>query len=281
MAIFLGLAAALTYGAGDFVGGLVTRRAPLLTVVFLSQVAGTALLVSAFPFFVGGAPTGPALAWGAGSGAAGAIGVLLLYKGLAAGQMSVVAPITAVEAAAVPVLWGLLSGERPAPLALAGVALALVAVVLVAGFDPSGIKRSRGDALAPGVREALGAGLGFGLFFVLLAEAGSTELWPLAGARAASLSVLGVLLLARRHPVRAPRGTAGPIIAAGVFDVAANVLYLLSTREGLLSIVAVLTSLYPVSTVLLARIVLGERIARPQIAGLGVALGGVVLMASS
>ncbi|MDQ4125351.1 MAG: EamA family transporter, partial [Actinomycetota bacterium] len=106
MAIVLGLAAALTYGAGDFVGGLVTRRAPLFTVVLLSQVAGTALLFASAPFFVDSGPTASALAWGGASGVAGATGVLFLYKGLAAGRMSVVAPITSVEAAVAPVVWG-------------------------------------------------------------------------------------------------------------------------------------------------------------------------------
>ncbi|MDQ3916784.1 MAG: EamA family transporter, partial [Actinomycetota bacterium] len=114
MAIVLGLAAALTYGAADFVGGLASRKAPLLSVVLLSQIAGTALLLAALPFFLDPGPSTSSLAWGAGSGAAGATGVLFLYKGLAAGSMSVVAPITAVEAAGVPVLWGLATGERPA-----------------------------------------------------------------------------------------------------------------------------------------------------------------------
>lgn len=279
MAILLGLAAALTYGAGDFVGGLVTRRAPLFTVVLLSQVAGTALLVAAVPFFVDSGPTASALAWGAASGAAGATGVLFLYKGLAAGRMSVVAPITSVEAAVVPVVWGLASGERPPLLALAGVVVALVAVLLVAGFEPGRATAQRGGRLAPGVLEAVIAGVAFGLFFVLLDGAGDdTSLWPLVGGRTASLTVLTILVIVRRERIAAPGGTLVPIVTAGVLDVAANLLYLLSTREGLLSIVAVLTSLYPASTILLARIVLGERMGRLQVAGLALAVAGVVMM---
>lgn len=286
MAILLGLAAALTYGAGDFVGGLVSRRAPLFSVVLLSQVAGTALLLVAVPFFVESGPTASAVAWGGASGAAGATGVLFLYKGLAAGRMSVVAPITSVEAAVVPVVWGLAAGERPAIVALVGVVVALAAVVLVAGFDPgeaagedgSG-STERGGRLAPGVAEALIAGVAFGAFFVLLDGAGDeTGLWPLVGGRTASLTILTILVLARRERISAAPGTRVPIVAAGVLDVAANLLYLLATREGLLSIVAVLTSLYPASTILLARIVLGERMGRLQVAGLVLAAAGVVMM---
>jgi drug/metabolite transporter (DMT)-like permease len=285
MAILLGLAAALTYGAGDFVGGLVTRRAPLFSVVVLSQVAGTTLLLATVPFFVESGPTGSALLWGGASGVAGATGVLLLYKGLAAGRMSVVAPITSIEAAIVPVVWGLATGERPPALALAGVLVALVAVVLVAGFQPKRPETRTDDPaagarrLAPGVPEALLAGVAFGLFFVLLDGAGDdTGLWPLVGGRIASLTVLTVLVLARRERIASAPGTRLQIAAAGVLDVAANLLYLLSTREGLLSIVAVLTSLYPASTILLARVVLGERMGRLQIAGLGLAVAGVVMM---
>lgn len=287
MAILLGLAAALTYGAGDFVGGLVTRRAPLFTVVLLSQVAGTALLLVAVPFFVDSGPSAPALAWGGASGVAGATGVLFLYKGLAAGRMSVVAPITSVEAAVVPVVWGLGTGERPPVLALAGVVVALAAVVLVAGFEPSEVAKEEGPVsgpgrtrrLAPGVADALAAGIAFGAFFVLLDGAGDdSSLWPLVGGRTASLTILVVLVFARRERIAPAPGTGVPIVAAGALDVAANLFYLLATREGLLSIVAVLTSLYPASTILLARIVLGERMGRLQVAGLGLAAAGVVMM---
>lgn len=282
MAILLGLAAALTYGAGDFVGGLVTRRAPLFSVVLLSQVAGTALLFASVPFFVESGPTVRALVWGGASGAAGATGVLFLYKGLAAGRMSVVAPITSVEAAVFPVVWGLATGERPPTLALGGVLVALIAVVLVAGFQPGDVAEDDGaqrGRLAPGVPAALVAGLAFGAFFVLLGGAGDdTGLWPLVGGRAASLTILTILVLARRESIAAAPGTRVPIVAAGVLDVAANLLYLLATREGLVSIVAVLTSLYPASTILLARVVLGERMGRLQVAGLGLAAAGVVMM---
>ena len=284
MAIVLGLAAALTYGAADFVGGMASRKAPLLSVVLLSQVAGSALLLAALPFFLDPGPTAAALGWGAGSGAAGATGVLFLYRGLAAGPMSVVAPITAVEAAGVPVLWGLATGERPATVALIGVVVALVAVVLVAGYEPPASRAAERIPFlrAPGVADALIAGVSFGAFFILLSKAGDDAgLWPLVGARGASLSLLGVLVVSRRHALTAAPGTRSAIVAAGLLDVAANLLYMLSTREGLLSIVAVLTSLYPATTVLLARVFLGERIGRLQMAGLAAAVAGVVMMAAA
>lgn len=291
MALVLGLAAALVYGAADFTGGLATRRTHALAVVVLSQVAGLGVLLVALPFIADGAPAGGDLARGAVAGIGGGAGVALLYRGLAVGRMSVVAPITAVGAAALPLLWGLLAGERPSSWALAGVVLALLAVVLVsaapgaqpgdvaaAGPGAGGIVRS-GRALGPGVGEAVLAGVGFGVFFVVLegtsADAG---LWPLLGART-SILVAGAAALATRTPLRAAPGQRGRIALAGVLDMGANVLYLLASRQGLLSLVAVTVSLYPATTVLLARFVLGERLGTAQRSGLALAAAGVGLIA--
>lgn len=301
MAIVLGLAAALVYGAADFTGGLATRRTHALAVVVLSQAAGLVVLLVTLPFVADGGPAGGDLARGAVAGIGGGAGVALLYRGLAVGRMSVVAPITAVGAAALPLLWGLVAGERPSPWALAGVVLALVAVVLVsaaqgsepgdvaaAGPGAGGVVRARpgaggaartGRALGPGVGEAVLAGLGFGAFFVVLegtsADAG---LWPLLGART-SILVAGAAALATRTPLRAAPGQGGRIALAGVLDMGANVLYLLAARQGLLSLVAVIVSLYPASTVLLARFVLGERLGPAQRIGLTLAAAGVALIA--
>jgi drug/metabolite transporter (DMT)-like permease len=287
MAVILGLLAAVTYGAADFMGGFVTKRTNVLTVVLLSQAAGSLLLVAALPFFLDRDPSAEALLWGAAAGVGGALGVTFFYQGLSIGRMSVVAPVTAVEAASIPILFGLLSGERPSLVASAGVLLALVAVALVSSApdgsedaEPRG-KGVIGSLLAqPGLPHALAAGLGFGAFFILLAEGGrDTGLWPLIGARSSSLLVILVLALVLRTTLRPASGTGPGIVAAGVLDVAANVLYLLASREGLLSLVAVLTSLYPASTVLLARVVLGERIVPLQALGLGSAAAGVTLIA--
>lgn len=287
MEVILGLGAAIAYGAGDFAGGLVSRRTNVLVVVGLSQVIGTATLIPVL-FLVGGHLTSSAVGWGAISGIAGGIGVILLYTGLARGRMSVVAPVTAVLAAIVPVGFGLFEGERPTILALAGVVIALGAVGLVSAAPDPGAPGGGAGTDDPSVRdepsgiiEALGAGIGFGFFFVALAKAGSDSgLYPILFARVGSLGLVGTIILFTRPSVTGLRGSRAGIIVAGVLDVAANVLYLLATRQGLLSLVAVLTSMYPATTVLLARTVLHERFARAQTVGLILAAAAVALIAT-
>lgn len=294
MALLLGLGAAVVYGSADFLGGLASRRSPVLAVVAVSQLAGLGVLL-ALIWFLPGTPSAVALAWGAASGVAGGGGVALLYRGLSLGRMGVIAPTTAVGAAAVPVLFGLATGERPSALALMGVVVALAAIVLVS-LTPAPDHAGTPEAVAPGVGvaapsaqptarlpaglpEAVAAGLAFGAFFILLAEAGDDAgLWPLIGARASSLGlvVAGALLTGRA--LRPARGTLGLVVGSGVLDMLANALYLLATFSGLLSLVAVLTSLYPASTVVLARVALRERLAPVQIFGLTCAAGGVTLI---
>jgi drug/metabolite transporter (DMT)-like permease len=279
MEIVLGLGAALTYGAADFVGGFVTRRAHVLAVVLGSQLVGAVALAAVMPALVGEPATGRALAWGAASGLAGAIGVVFLYRGLAGGRMSVVAPVTAVVAATLPVIFGLVVGERPPGVALAGVAVALVAIGLISRPGPSDRRDAAGSD--SGVGLALVAGVGFAAFFILLERAGpAAGLWPLVGARASSILLTGALALLTSAPLRSATGMARPIAVVGLLDAAANVLYLLATQRGLLSLVAVLTSMYPATTVLLARFLLGERLTRLRAAGLGVAATAVALMAA-
>ena len=276
MAIALGLAAALTYGAADFFGGLATKRSNEFSVVVCSQFIGSSLLVISIPFFLDAPFSAEALYWGMGAGFAGLLGVLLLYRGLARGRMSVVAPTTGVLAASSPVVAGLLLGERPGALSLTGVAVALVAVVLVSTSPEHGGERSGYS----GFREAAGAGVAFGAFFILLSLAGDDSgLWPLIGARIASLGGGLLFALVAQRSLSPERGTLGLIAGAGVLDVAANLFYLLATRSGLLSLVAVLTSMYPGATVVLARFVLAERLHRLQLIGLGCAAVGVALIA--
>jgi drug/metabolite transporter (DMT)-like permease len=277
MAIILGIAVALTYGAADFLGGLATKRAPLAGVIVVSQLVGTPVMLLLLPFG-GGHPTARALLFGALAGVAGGFGLACLYRGLAIGRMSVVAPITAIGAAVLPAAWGLASGERPSRLALAGVAIALTSVVLVS--------RVQGDETeAAGGRSSLVlaavAGIGFGGVFIFLGRAGhDTGLWPLVGTRAASISMLAIGALALRQPLRPPRSAMSLVVGAGALDMGANVLYLLASRRGLLSLVAVLSALYPATTVVLARFSLRERIGRLQLGGLALAGAGVVLIAA-
>jgi drug/metabolite transporter (DMT)-like permease len=293
MAVVLGLLVSLTYGAGDFFGGLAAKRARAGAVVLGSFALSTVLLVVATSLWwsVGTlpAPRGRDLALGAATGVVGPAALGLLYHGLAVGRMSVVAPITAVLAAVVPFTWGLATGDRPGALAVAGVVVALVAVGFISGApEHADTLREPGEAPLRSdrgvVAVAVGAGLGFGVVYVLL---GSTTddagLWPLLVARPLAVvlatGALTVLAVTRSAPVRSelavPPGARSLVAAAGVLDVGANTIYLAATRQGLLSIVAVLSSLYPAATVVLARVVLGERLHRQQVAGLVLAAAGV------
>lgn len=293
MAVVLGLLVSLTYGAGDFFGGLAAKRARAGAVVLGSFVLSTVLLVVATGvWWAAGtlpSPQGRDLALGAATGVVGPAALALLYHGLAVGRMSVVAPITAVLAALVPFAWGLATGDRPGALAIAGVVVALVAVGFISGApEHADSLREPGEAPLRSdrgvVAVACGAGLGFGVVYVLL---GSTTddagLWPLLVARPLAVvlaaAALAVAATSRRRSVAAalttPPGARHLVAAAGVLDVGANTIYLAATRQGLLSIVAVLSSLYPAATVVLARVFLGERLHRQQVAGLVLAAVGV------
>ena len=277
MAVVLALASAVVYGVADFCGGIASRRAAAAAVVALSQAAGLVVVALLLPW-LGGAPVPGDLAWGAAAGVAGGAGLLLFYRALATGVMSVVAPVTAVSAAALPVLGGLALGERLGAAAVAGIVLALVAVVLVAAEGGlSSLRSARPATVAP----ALAAGAGFGLFFVLLERTGDDAgLTPLAASRVVSVLVVGGLALATVRSVRVPRRVLPVVLAAGVGDMAANALFLLATQAGgQLAVTGVLASLYPVSTVVLAQVLLRERLAGAQQAGLAVAAAAVVLIA--
>ena len=280
MAVLLGVASALVYGAADFLGGLASRRSSPYSVVVWSQFAGLIVLVVAVAVLGDPIPGRADLAWGVLGGIGGGGGVVLLYRGLSVGRMSVVAPTAAVGGASLPVLVGILLGERPSPLALAGVVLALAAIVLVSSSSVAS-EEHRTHRVPPGLFEAIGAGIGFALFFVALDNVpASAGLWPLLAARV-SIVVAAVAGLAMRTTLRPARADIGGIVACGIADMVANLLYLLASRRGLLAIVAVLVSLYPASTVLLARVVLGERLSGMQIIGLIAAAVGVGLIAGA
>jgi drug/metabolite transporter (DMT)-like permease len=284
VAVLLGLGAAITYGTADFIGGLVTRRNPVARVVFLSKAAGLVLYLAAAPLLLGASDLGLAWAWGLAAGAAGSVGIGFLYRGLARGRMSVVAPITAVLSAVIPVLFGLTIGERPSPIQLIGVAVALLAVALVsAAPDPLAEPEAsaRGRLARSGVVDALVSGVGIGAFLILITRAGEDSgSWPLIAARVGEIAIMGVILAASRTGLRPDRGTGKAIGTTGALDSAANLFYLLGTQLELISVVVVLTSLYPAATVLLARVFLQDRLSRGQLAGLILALAGVVMLAA-
>ena len=264
MGILLALAAAVLYGISDFGGGLASRRLGSLRVsVAGSAVAAMAAWVTLI--LVGGpGPSLRAVAWGLASGLAGGAGTLVLYRGLARGQMSVVGPLSAVGAAVVPVVAGVALGERPSLLSVAGVLVALPAIVLVAA---SGSVRGK---LGAGLFDGLAAGLAFGILFVGLAQAGrNAGLWPVASEQTGALLITLAIAVKTREPLRIPLRAAGLPVLAGASGLAATLAYFYATHFSMLAIAAVLVSLYPGVTVLLARTVLHERFTPAQRAGLG------------
>jgi drug/metabolite transporter (DMT)-like permease len=316
----LGLSSGLCWGAADFFGGMQSRRLPALTVAFWSQVAGALGLAVALAVI--GSPPGPSAAgigWGLVGGLASGCALVLFYRGLAEGTMSVVAPVSACGAV-VPVAVALLTGHRPTALAGLGVLAAVTGVVLVSRTHP-GPPTLRGRPVQRGrpgrvVMMALGSALGFGLFYVFV-DAGTTgsrgaPLWVIAGARVSSLLMLSTIALAGRwsapsrpaqrgsglgrsplrrsglgrsglgrSPLRWPGRRIGPVALVGIGDTGANLLFALAAVSGNLAVVGVLGSLYPVATVVLARWLLGERLSGGQHAGVVLALTGVGLLAAA
>jgi drug/metabolite transporter (DMT)-like permease len=275
----LALVSAVCYGAADFIGGLATKRAGTLAVVVLSQLSGLLLLLAMLPALPAATPTRLDYIWGAIAGLTGGTGVALLYRALAIGVMAVVAPTTAVCAVVIPVLVAVSLGERPGLMTIGGIALAIVAIVLVSQSDhpepePRDPHSPRG---ASAFSLALLAGVVIGLFFVALARTSSEAgLWPLVTARVVSVTLFTALALATSQALRIPLSVLGLVVGAGILDMLANLLYLLATRAGPLSVVVTLSSLYPASTVLLARVVLHERLSSRQWAGVAFALFAVV-----
>ena len=286
MAYFLALLSAGFYGAADFTGGLVTRRAAALPVVFLSQTCGLVLVALALPLLPTATPSTADLWWGAAAGLTGGIGVALLYHALSIGTMSVVAPTTAVAAVALPVLTSIALGERPGLLVVVGMLLGVVSIVMMSlqsgSRSPSPEELALSAAKArTGVGPALLAGIGVGLFLLTLAQTRpDAGMWPLLTDRIASVAFFAIVVGVRRRSLRMPVSLAGLAIGGGALDMLANALYLLAVRLGPLSPVVTLTSLYPASTVLLARGVLGERLSAWQTACVLTALVAVMLIVS-
>ena len=273
VSLVLALLASVTYGAADFLGGFIGRRVPILAVVLWSQAVGLILAVLAALLFPADALGTVDFLWGAVGGMAGTMGLFFLYKGLSEGRMAVVSPVTALVGAVVPMGIGLAIGERPGSTDWIGIALAMPAIWLVAGA-PTDETEIKG-----GARYGVFAGIGFGLFFAAIAQTGEgSGLWPLVGARVAQVAIVATLAAVNRLKLPPP-GTRFPLLVLGLGDILANVFLLLAFRSGMLTIVSVLASLYPAITVLLAVIVLKERIHRRQLIGLALALAAVALIA--
>jgi drug/metabolite transporter (DMT)-like permease len=220
--------------------------------------------------------------WGFAAGFSGGIGVAFLYRALAVGTMAVVAPTTAVIAAIIPVLFAFLSGERLRALTWVGVGLALLAIGLVsrpAKTSEADSTQARNRVLPPGFLLALLSGVSVGIFFLSLARTGpAAGMWPLVAARVASIVLFGLIAVVARQTLRMNVSAATTATTGGALDMLANALYMTAARVGPLSIVVTLASLYPASTVLLARFVLHERLSLVQMIGIGCALAAVVLI---
>jgi uncharacterized membrane protein len=277
MSLTLALSSAILWGVSDFCGGLAARRRSLLTVLLFSHLLGLTGMIAA-SLVMGGTVTAGDLLLGAVGGIAGAVGVAMLYRGLSVGVMTMIAPVTGVVAAGVPVIVGsLLLGERLSATVIAGIVIAIVSVALLGAAPKPGSARL--DPLH--LMLAVGAGLGFAVFYIALARvSGRSGLWPLVAARSASVSMFGLATIARHQLPRVARPGAALILTAGALDVTANALYVVAVHGGLLSVVAVLVSLYPGATIFCALVVLRERLRRLQVAGVLAALLAVALIAA-
>jgi drug/metabolite transporter (DMT)-like permease len=273
-AVVLALAAAVLWGTGDFFGGLATRRVNVLIVLLWSQLAGLAG-VAIWIVASGTARPGADLLYAAAAGVAGAIGLGCLYRGMAIGAMGIVAPISATSPI-VPLAFSVARGDSPAAVQWAGIALALTGIVLVSR-EPGGLR----GGVAAGVGLALVAALGFGLFVVGLGEAAQESAsWAVASARLSSVTIVLLALAWTRTVPRLSRRLVPLVLAVGVFDTGANALIAVATTHGSIGIVAVLSALYPITTILLARAVLHERLGATRTAGGLIALGGAALIAA-
>ena len=281
LAIVLALASAIGYGASDFAAGLASRSAPVIQITLLASVVSGVFVAAALPFAASPGPSTAALAWGFVAGIGGTLGAFALYLGFRHAAFSVAGPLSAVASAGFSVLAGLLFGERPTPLALTGIVLALPAIVGVS-VSAGGEAAEEEDARPPetsatgrqaaGVVYGLVAGAFFALLFIGLDRAGSgSGLWPVAAAAAGELAAALVAAVAVRS-FRLCGGRARLLaVITGVAGAAGTILFFVATHHGFLAVTAVLTSLYPAVTIVLARVTLGERLTGLRLAGLGLA----------
>jgi drug/metabolite transporter (DMT)-like permease len=275
VAILLAALCAATYGIADYCGGRASRSTASTFVTLIGQ--GTSLLLVVGGVVVLGTPLASAhdLWWGAVGGAGGGIALIAFYTALSRGAMTVVAPTTAIVSAVFPVIVGLCLGERPSVAALIGIVVACLAVGLVSGAIGSRHEHTRASTIVL----AAFAGIGFGFIFIAFARtADDSGMWPLVAARAASLPVIASVVVVKRPGVGALRAVLWLVVASGVLDMAANLFYLEASHRGLLSIVAVISSMYPVSTVCLAFGLDHERVSRTQAAGLACAATALALV---
>jgi drug/metabolite transporter (DMT)-like permease len=278
MSVILASLSAIFYGTADFAGGYAVRKNSMFPVLLVSQSAGLLLAALAIPLLGGGKISVAAFVYGGLGGAIGAFGLFMLYRGIARTVVAVVSPASALVGALVPMLFGIAIGERPSLLAIAGAAICLPAILLLV-YEKSDARLSRSirSALIHGVL----AGIGFGGFFIAVSRTPpDSGLWPLAASRTVSILSFAAFALGRRERIRIERGSRALVLAAGLFDMGANVLFLLAARSGLLFLAASISSLFPGPTVLLARVFMGQKLGPVRLIGLALALAGVALISA-
>ena len=278
LGVGIALLASFAWGIGDFIGGMKSRVLPVLSVLVVSQAVGFVCIALVALVAQKPVPGGEEIAFASLSAIAGTIGLACFYRALSIGKMSLVVPVAAM-AAVVPVIIGIATGDRPSPLQLTGMVVALVGAVLASRERDPG--SNGGPKLAAGVLLAAVSALMWGIFFLAIdAAADGGPVWASLVNRTTSLVLLLAAVLILRPPLRDTRPHLPALAVAGTLDVSANLLFAAGTTKGLVSLVSVAGSLYPVVTVLLARAFLHERVERIQEAGVVAALGGVVLIAA-
>jgi len=270
--VIFGLAASLFWGSGDFSGGLASRRDKASSVVFAAYAVGCVLLVVLALIWKEPLPSLLDMAWGGVAGVAGAIGLIAFYSALSIGRMGIAAPVSAILTAALPVLFSALTQGLPSLLQLGGFVLALLAIGLIS-------RPERANGPVKGIGLALLAGCGFGCFFILISRVNpGATFWPLAIARFTSVLFLLVIALIRQQQMLPKRKVVPLVVLAGVLDALGNAFFVLAAHAGRLDVAAILSSLYPAATVLLAALVLRERVTRIQTLGILLALVAVSLI---
>ncbi len=272
--IIFGLAASLFWGSGDFSGGLASRRDNAASVVLAAYTVGCVLLVILALIWREAFPSPINVLWGGLSGVSGAIGLIAFYSALSIGRMGIIAPVSAILTAGIPVLFSAYTQGLPSLLQLGGFVLALFAIGLVS-------RPERAKGRPEGLGLALIAGCGFGCFFVLISRVSpGATFWPLAVARLTSVGVLLVVISIRRQKILPKKSITLLVILAGVLDALGNAFFVFATHVGRLDVAAILSSLYPVATVLLATLILHERMTRIQTLGILLALLAIPMISA-
>ncbi|HEU5349223.1 MAG TPA: DMT family transporter [Ktedonobacterales bacterium] len=272
--VLLGLAASLCWGSGDFSGGMASRRANVASVIIAAYTVGFVMLVTLAVIWREPLPSAMDLLWGGLAGVAGVLGLLAFYSALATGKMGLAAPVSAVLTATLPVLFSVFLTGFPSLPQLGGFVLALLAIGLISRPEQT-------EGSLRGIVLALLAGCGFGCFFILISRVSPTStFWPLAVARFVSVALLFVAIQLRRQPLLPAKVVAPLVLLAGVLDAAGNAFFVLAAHSGRLDVAAILSSFYPAATVILAAIILRERVRRVQALGILLALLAIPLISA-